>query len=125
MLLRQVVLRMQVEQDEDGTVRVRPVIYNPLKLDPETLEWTPDVGDPQVYYEGGQWHGIRRVTTTDMKTREAKTECIESVFRPEQASFAITECAMGIVREAVKDLTIAVAEDVENGKILEEYDNEK
>ena len=125
MLLRQVVLRMKVAQEENGTVRVYPVVYNPTKLDSETLEWTPDMVDPQVYYENGQWHGIRRVTITDMKTKEPKTEYIDSVFSPEQASFAIMECAIGIVREAVKDLSISVAEDVENGRILEDCGNEE
>ena len=125
MLLRQVVLRMQVAQGKDGTVRVYPVVYNPTKLDSETLEWTPDVVDPQVCYKDGQWHGIRRVTTTDMKTKETKTECIESIFSQDQASFTIMKCAMEAVRDAVKDLAIGVAEDVENGRILEDTGDEK
>lgn len=125
MLLRQVVLRMQVAQGRDGTIYIRPAVYNPRTIDPETLAWDPESVGQKAGYKGGQWWGIGVGTEKDYKTRVEQKKYFPAVRNPERMALELEGWLMDAARLAVKELVVDTMEDVENGRILEDYENEK
>ena len=125
MLLRQVVLRMQVAQGKDGTIYVRPAVYNPRTIDPETLAWDPDAVGQKAGYKGGQWWGIGVRTDRNLKTKLEEKTYFPAKRDPERMALELEGWLMDAARIAVKELVVDTMEDVENGRILEDYENEK
>lgn len=125
MLLRQVVLRMQVAQGKDGTIWVRPVVYNPRTINPETLAWDPDAIGQKAGYKEGQWWGIGVLTNKNFETKNEEKTYFPAKRTPERMVLELEGWLMDAARIAVKELVVDTMEDVENGKILEDYENEK
>ena len=125
MLLRQVVLRMQVAQGKDGTIWVRPVVYNPRTMDPETLGWDPDSIGQKAGYKGGQWWGIGVRTDRNLKTKLEEKTYFPAKRDPERMALELEGWLMDAARIAVKELVVDTMEDVENGRILEDDGNEE
>ena len=120
MLLRQVVLRMQVAQGKDGTIYVRPAVYNPRTIDPETLVWDPDAVGQKAGYKGGQWWGIGVRTDKNPKTREEEKIYFPAMRNPERMAMELEGWLMDAARMAVKELVVDTMDDTENGRILED-----
>ena len=120
MLLRQVVLRMQVAQGSDGTIWVRPVVYNPRTMDPETLGWSPDSIGQKAGYKEGQWWGIGIRTNKDPKTGKEEKIYFPAKRNPERMAQELEDWLMGAARMAVKELVVDTMDDTENGRILED-----
>lgn len=125
MLLRQVVLRMQVAQGSDGTIWVRPVVYNPRTIDPETLAWDPDSIGQKAGYKGEQWWGIGVRIDKNPKTKLEEKGYFPAMRNPERMALELEDWIMGAARMVIKELIVDTMEDVENGKILEDYKDEK
>lgn len=125
MLLRQVVLRMQVAQGKDGTIWVRPVVYNPRTMDPETLGWDPDSIGQKAGYKEGQWWGIGVRTEKDYKTQIEQKKCFPAMRDPERMAQELENWIMDAARMAVKELVVDTMQDVEDGRILEDTGDEK
>ena len=125
MLLRQVVLRMQVAQGKDGTIYVRPAVYNPRTIDPETLAWDPESVGQKAGSKGGQWWGIGVLTNKNFETKNEEKTYFPAKRTPERMALELEGWIMDAARIAVKELVVDTMEDVENGKILEDYGNEE
>ncbi|MCQ4774951.1 hypothetical protein NE634_14630 [Lacrimispora saccharolytica] len=125
MLLRQVVLRMQVAQGKDGTIYVRPAVYNPRAIDPETLAWDPDAIGQKAGYKGGQWWGIGVKTDKNSKTGIEEKTYFPALRNPDHMAFELEGWIMDAARTAIKELVVDTTEDVENGRILEDTGDEK
>lgn len=127
MILRQVTLRLQVAQGKDGSIWVRPVIYNPGTINPDTLEWLPERTGSAIVYKDKKWYGPGQKGYTGATTPDGKP--IEGMVRPEISPEKGMEMLSGWLlaagQTAAQELARKTMTEVERGKILEDCDEEK
>ena len=119
MLLRQITMRIQVEEYNDG-ILVQPIIYNQRRIDPETLEWDAKAIETNTMYKDGQWRGLGHREVKDPKTGKTETIYFSAKKNAEQIISELMDCMYWSVQKAVRELIIDTIDDVENGKILVE-----